>query len=518
VLYAVLSIGACPAFAASPPAEIARDIDRLINRRLEQEKIPPSPQADDAEILRRLYLDLLGRVPTLDEATEFLERSDGEKRARLIDQLLGRYEYGRHFAIEWHKRIGMRDGFVDKRIEKSIYPWLAEQFNRNRPWSEMVRDLLLAEGDVHTNLATNFYLSELNTMEGIVQTDRVAGLTAQLFLGINLRCAQCHDHPFAPWKQAEFWEFAVFFGRIGYADKPTRFKQLVEAKVVLNKDGQRMPFARDDATIEIPGSGTVVQARFVGGAAANLDPERPFRPVLAQWLTARENQRFAAAAANRMWNHLMGRGLVTPVDDMHDQNAATHPKVLALLSRRFAESGHDLHDLIRCICLTQAYQRTSRPLVENKLDCELYSHQSLKQMTPEMLYDSLAMIMDGRMVGSDPLESVRNPGRDNWVTFFSSLDAGEDATRYTHGVPQALRLLNSGLSHANSPLIRTLMSDKTPWEKGLSRICLAALARRPTPEEVELFRSHYEAVNNLETFYRQSLWTLLNSSEFVFNH
>lgn len=518
VLLLIVAFAAGPVFAATPPAEIAKAIDLAIDQRLAKDQIPPSPSADDAEIIRRLYLDLIGRVPTLEEANRFLDSDGPNKRSQLIDQLLGRHEYGRHFAIQWHKRIGMRDGFVDKRIEKSIYPWLADQFNRNRSWSQMVRDMLLAEGDVHTNGATNFYLSELSTVEGIVQADRVAGLAAQLFLGVNLRCAQCHDHPFAPWKQTEFWEFAAFFGRIGYADKQTTFKQLVESKIVLNKDGQRMPTARDDASIEIPGSDKVVQARFLNGAEANLDPERPFRPVLVDWLTARDNERFSAAAVNRMWNHLMGRGLVTPVDDMHEQNPAEFPEVLQLLTKRFAESGHDFHDLIRCICLSNAYQRTSRPLPENKRDRWLYSHPPLKLMTPEMLYDSLAMITDGRVIGPDALESVRNPGRDHWLNFFSSLDTGDDATRYTHGVPQALKMLNSQLSHANSPLIRKLLSDKTPWETGLSQIYIAALSRRPTADEVELFRSHYEQVNNLDTFYRQSLWALINTSEFVFNH
>ncbi|MFT7643740.1 MAG: hypothetical protein ACI9G1_005506, partial [Pirellulaceae bacterium] len=187
-------------------------------------------------------------------------------------------------------------------------------------------------------------------------------------------------------------------------------------------------------------------------------------------------------------------------------------------SRRFAESGHDIHDLIRCICLSRAYQRTSRPLPENKNDRELYSHQSLKQLTPEMLWDSIAMITDGWKIGPDALESVRHSGRDHWLNFFSSLDTAEDPTRYTHGVPQALKMLNSQLSHANSPLIRKLVKEKTPWEDGLVEIYLAALARRPAPEEVELFRVHYKNADNLDRFYRQALWALINSSEFVFNH
>lgn len=207
-----------------------------------------------------------------------------------------------------------------------------------------------------------------------------------------------------------------------------------------------------------------------------------------------------------------------PVDDMHDQNPAELSEVMSILSRRFAETGHDIHDLIRCICLTDAYQRTSRPLPENRRDRVFHSHQALKQLTPEMLYDSLAMITDGQIIGSDALESVRSPARDHWLNFFNSLDTGEDATRYTHGVPQALKMLNSQLSHANSPLIRKLSADKTPWNVGVSQIYIAVLSRHPTPDELELFRRHHDEVKNLDTFYRQSLWSLINSSEFVFNH
>jgi hypothetical protein len=503
---------------ARPPAEVAAVIDRVIDARLAKEKVPASGQADDAEFLRRAYLDLIGRIPTGERAAEFLASRAPDKRVRLVDELLSSHEYGRHFAELWNRRIGPRSDFVGQHIEKSVFPWLAAEFNRNRPWSGMVADMLQAEGEPDRVPASGFYLSDLNTIEGIVQADRVTASVAQLFLGVNLRCAQCHDHPFAKWRRTEFWEMAVFFGRIGYTSKATTFKYLTEGPVVLTKDAQPIPTARPEADIEIPGKRKVVKARFLEGETPSLDPTKPFRTVLAAWLTARDNKRFAAAAVNRMWNHLMGRGLVVPVDDMHDDNPPSHPEVLDELSRQFAASGHDLHYLIRCITLSRAYGRTSRPTADNRTDSELYSHQILKQMTPEMLYDSIALVTDGRTIPADVLASVRNPGRDHWINVFGSLDIGEDQTRYTHGVPQALRMLNSGLTNANPPVVRRLLKDKFPWEKGLEEIYLAVLARRPSPEEVKLFAAHRARQPNIEVFYRQSLWALVNSSEFLFNH
>src|SRR6185437_16025878 len=288
---------------------------------------------------------------------------------------------------------------------------------------------------------------------------------------------------------------------------------------IVNKDSQPVATARPDATILIPGKNKAIKARFLEGEEPKLDPNQSFRAPFVKWLTAPTNERFAAAAVNRLWAHFLGRGLVNPVDHMHDDNPSTHPAVMKMLTREFAVSGYDQKHLIRCICNSKTYQRGSRPLSANQFDRTFYSHMPLRLLPPEVLWDSLAMVMDGRMIDTkDMLKSVGDPGRFFWVTSFTSQEAGEDRTRYTHGVPQVLKMLNSMLMHANSPTVRKILQEKLAWEKGVEWIYLSALARRPTAEEINVWKKYRDEVKNPETTYRDMLWALLNSGEFVFNH
>jgi hypothetical protein len=503
--------------AAGQSADIAIQIDRAIDEKLAEKKIPASPQADDADFIRRVTLDLVGRVPTAAEAATFIDDRTADKRARLIDNLLARPEYGRHFGVLWQNRVVPLNGENQREFNKPLFLWFAEGFNRNRPWSQTVSELLMAEGDVGSP-TLGFYMSPANQVERYVQADRVAGTVAQLFMGVNLRCAQCHNHPFAKWKQTEFWGVAAFFGRVGFT-KENKEKRLVESPQIITKDGAPIATARADATILIPGKEKVVKARFLEGDEPALDPKESFRASFVKWLVAPGNQRFAMAGVNRLWAHLLGRGLVNPVDDIHDDNPPTHPELLKLLADEFAASGHDQKHLIRCICNSKAYQRSSRPLPANKLDVELYSHMPMKQLSPEVLHDSVALITDGRAFDNmDLVKSVTNPGRDHWINAFNSQEAGEDATRYTHGVPQTLKMLNSMLTNANAPVVREIHKDKIPWEKAAEVLYLTALSRRPTADEMKIWEKYRDDVKNPDTTYRHMLWAMINTSEFLFNH
>src|SRR6185437_2132280 len=317
------------------PAEIVAEVDRAIDQKLAEKRLPASPQADDAEFLRRVTIDLIGRVPTAGEASAFLDAKSSDKRARLIDDLLARPEYGRNFGILWHNRVIPLSTENSRELNPKLFLWFVEGFNRNRPWSQTVSELLLAEGDVKKTPTLGFYLSGANSVERYVQADRVAGSVSQLFLGVNLRCAQCHNHPFAKWKQTEFWGVAAFFGRVGYTQK-NKEKILAESPKIVNKDSQPVATARPDATILIPGKNKAIKARFLEGEEPKLDPNQSFRAPFVKWLTAPTNERFAAAAVHRLWAHFLGRGLGNPVDDMHDDNPSTHPAVMKMLTRELA--------------------------------------------------------------------------------------------------------------------------------------------------------------------------------------
>jgi hypothetical protein len=504
--------------AAPAPEAVARAIDAAIDRALADAKVPASGPADDAEFLRRATLDLLGRIPTAGRAAAFLADQDPAKRAKLLDELLASPEYGRNFATLWQNRIGPRSGFTagGDRVEHSLFPWLAAQFNRNRPWGELVADLLAADGDVNRNPATGFYLAAANTTDGVVHAERVTGLAAQLFLGVNLRCAQCHDHPFADWKQADFWGMAAFVGRVGYTTKPTFFKVLTESRDIRDKDDRPVATARPDATAEIPGKGKVVRARFLDGTEPDLDPGKPFRLALAAWVTSPRNEFFAKAAVNRTWAHLFGRGLVEPVDDVPG-NAPTHPELFASLAHWFSASGHDLKWLVKGICLSNAYQRTSRPLAANQDDAMLYSHAALRQLRGEQLADSLLMVVDDRRYDQDLMAPLRDGGRSRLA---EALAGDEDPRRFGHGVPQALLRMNGTLMGYRKALVTQALERKLPWGQALEHLYLGIYARRPTADEVALMTRFRDGGKNvpLDRLYDQIAWALLNGSEFLFNH
>lgn len=499
------------------PAAIAQRIDNAIDRGLADARIPPSPLADDAEFLRRVTLDLIGRIPTAERAAAFLADERVDKRARLVEELLASPEYGRNFATLWQNRIGRRSGFTEggDRIEYSLFPWLADQFNRNRPWSEMVAAMLSASGPINKDPATGFYLAEANTTDGVVQAERVTGMVSQLFLGVNLRCAQCHNHPFAKWKQTDFWGMAVFFGRIGYTTKPTYFKILTESKDIRNKDDQPIPSARADATIVIPGKGKVARARFLDGTAPDLDPKQPFRLALSAWVTSPDNKLFARAAVNRTWDHFFGRGLVEPVDDVTGGDS-THAQLFDELAQTFSASGHDLKNLIRAICLSKTYQRTSRPLTANRADAKWYSHMPLRQLRSEPLADSLMLLVDNRDYEKDLMAPLRDGGRCRLVEM---LNGDADPKQYGHSIPQKLTLMNSNLMGYRKSVVTQALSKKS-WEQALEHLYLGVLARKPEKAEVALFTRFRDRKPNVprDQLYDQMAWALMNSSEFLFNH
>lgn len=370
-----------PLGPARPQAEVVAHVDRLVDTKLAEKKIPASPTADDAEFLRRLYIDLIGRVPTADQARTFLDDAGSDKRAKAIDGLLASPEFGRNLAQLWHNRIVPLDNNNLRRYDESLTLWLAAEFNQNRPWSEIVAAMLTAEGELVANRnrqpspvpAIGLFMATAD--EEYPQADKITASVAQLFLGAQVQCAQCHNHPFASWKQDDFWGLAAFFTRVGYDEDlgQIRNKKLTvvlhETPKAVMKGGKPAPFVRPDATVEVPESkGRIVKAKFLGGEEPALAAEDRFLPTLAAWTTDKENPQFAQAGMNRVWAQLFGRGIVNPVNDIHDGNPPSHLELFETLSREFASTGYDLKQLYRTLCNTSAYQRSSRPLAENKTD------------------------------------------------------------------------------------------------------------------------------------------------------
>ena len=514
--------------AGRSPQAVAADVDALIEKMLTENKVPLSAKADDAEFIRRASLDITGRIPTAERVSAFLSETTPNKRARLIDELLADEEYGEHFAIIWYHRMVRIDDDNRYTVRGNTFAgWLEKSFNRNDGWNKIASNILMAQGPRDKNPETTFYLANVDDNKAGFNPapNKITSAASKLFLGIKLECCECHNHPFNTLKQTDYWGVAAFFDDI-HGDN-TRKKELKDgaipgvhegAAVTKKKDSSNAPFG----SIEIPDTkGKTVKAKYLLGTEAPLANHPSLRKLFVTWMTSPQNKYFSQAAVNKMWANFFGRGIVEPVDDI-DMDKATHPDVLKLLSKDFAASGYDLKYLIRCICLSETYQRTSAVLPGNKDDEKLYSHMRAKVMSADMLYDSLEVVL-GHGVGTSgkgpDVKKKTGGGREEFRKFFHA-DADDDVgvvDDYTHGVPQVLRLMNSGAISNSNALVTRLMKAGEP-EKVIDSMYLTVLSRQPTAAEVQKMTAYAAADKFSTKAYSDLVCVLLNSGEFLFNH
>lgn len=488
-------------------------IDREIDRRLADAKVPASPRSDDAEFLRRVTLDITGRIPTLERTRAFLDTNDPDKRRKLIDELLSSAEFGQHFATIWRNLTAARDTGEKKGPGgDSFTPWLAEQFNSRRGWHEIVYELLTAEGNAATTPQTAYIMA--NSEMGQPRPNLLAASASRLFLGVQLQCAECHNHPFTSWKQADFWATAAFFARVrngGNKGGPQTINEVLDTQA---QGGKKEPGGLKVTAdgIVIPGSagknaGQVVKARFLDGEQPTLD-DKPLRPRFATWATSADNKYFAPAFVNRVWGQFFGRGFVNPVDNFRDDQPASHPELLKLLADDFKASGHDIKHLIRCLCNSQVYQRTSKPHEDNQADAELFSHMTVKVLSSEAFLDSLLIVNRGVSGG-------KTISRDQFLGDFRTQGAEGE---FGHGIPQFLRRMNAQEFNGRFALVDQLAASGQSRDQIVENLYLATLSRRPTADETRLMTDYLARRTNAGQGYAGVLWILLNSGEFVLNH
>jgi hypothetical protein len=513
------------------PAEIARQIDSHIDLSLKAESLTAVSLCDDAEFLRRVSLDITGIIPTAEAATAFLDSSDSDKRAKLIDELLASADYGQHFADLWCDRINVKDLPVDR---EPFIRWLAASFNANRGWNEMVVEMLTAEGQYNVitrgrrlgSVDPRALFVLLNTEDGVGKGPNpawLAGESGRLFLGVQLQCAECHDHPFTEtWKQTDFWGYAAFFSRLESQNQQPNGRHWVETPAASN------------VSIAIPETalknvGQTVPARLLGeGTDYDLGKQEVLRHSLARWIIADDNPYFAKALANRMWAHFFGRGLVNPVDDLRPDNSPTHPEVLTLLAGELHRSDFDLKHLIRCLCLSQAYQRSSITQGESESGDPNYDRMPVRMLPPGVLYDSLKQAtgwpelklgLPERKTKLTVLTTFTP--REVFVDFFRSSQGMEaDPLQNDHGIPQALKLMNAGQLNQVAPSVRQIAESAFSPEEAIERLYLTTLARRPSADESALIKGYLTKHRDvpMEQNYSAVLWVLINSAEFIGNH
>lgn len=487
---------------------LAKIIDSEVRKKLQAESIKASPLSSDTEFLRRVYLDLSGVIPPPEKVKEFLASTDPHKRQKVIDELLADDRFGQFLAENWSGLMVPRESNNRRLNSVPLQKWLAASFNEGKPLDKVIFELLTATGTQDENGAVTYFVSNPSA-------DKITDNVSRMFLGVQLQCAQCHNHPFVDWKQNEYWAMAAFFMKTRASATP---QQAAKKGTPISISESSAPKGGKKG---LPESAKFVPAKFLGGEQPKLKQSEPFRPVLAQWLTSTANPYFARAMVNRFWHHLYGRGIVNPVDDMHDDNVASHPELLAALTEQFKANGFDLKYLMRAICNSEAYQRTSRPVGDNAGDTEFYSHRVLRVLSPEQLYDSLTRVVGQPAKGKD-FKGKQAKGsplgtRDAFLNFFR-IDEGANPVEYQAGIPQALRLMNSGLVNNLGGVVARATKDSSGPEQVIERLYLVALSRLPTTEETSRMVEFTRRAPDVRTGYGDILWALLNSSEFAMNH
>jgi hypothetical protein len=507
----VWSLGYGVVAAAPPdPQTLANLIDSHIDARLKAAKVQTPGTADDAEFLRRVYLDITGRIPKPHDVHEFLADTDPSKRAKLIDELLESPRYATHSAAVWRAALTPEiTSFPEARLfQVGFEEWLRLRFRSNATYDSIVRELLTAplSSDPDSPTPALRRPEDPNPLAFYAVKDakpeNLAAATTRVFLGVQIECAQCHDHPFAKWTRDQFWNQAAFF-----------------AGVERHGDGLFSPVSENFSAREIsPGNGKKpIAALFLDEKEPGLKPGVSPRLALANWVTAKNNPLFARAAVNRVWGQLFGRGIVDPVDDFHEGNNPSHPELLDELAKAFADSSFDLKFLIRSICRSQAYQRTSAVANLNQNDPQLFARMSVKGLTGEQLFDSLVLATGFRE------KTGRGSPRDQFLTRFAL--TGKPAEAET-SIPQALALMNGKFINdattvSTSPtLLAVCETPGMTMNDRIEALYFATLNRKPTEKELTRVIKYLNDAGNERPTERLGdvFWVLLNCAEFRLNH
>ena len=496
-------------------------IDRLLESSWKKAGVTPARPATDEEYLRRAYLDLLGRIPTIQEARAFLQTRETDKREKLVDFLLEHADYPKNFATQWTVLLIGR-GNQGRRVDRgALASWLRKQFSANRPWNDMVFDLVTAAGSNKQNGAVNYVLAHL-------ESDAVplTSLTTRLFLGQQIQCTQCHDHPSNEWKQGDFWGINAFFKGLKSEEKSAVNDTGLEAYDHTElRDEPSDAYVRFDKRNGLVG---IAFPKFLNGQKISQGTDVIRRTELGKLIVDPKNQDLSRAFVNRMWAHFMGRGFVNPVDDIGPHNSPSNPELLDKLGRQFQDSRYDVKELVRWIMASRAYQASSVKGKGADKEEGLFSFMQLRPMSPEQLFDSLLTATNAHRAGNG-LQSDQK--RDAWLRqflFAFGNDEGEETTNFQGTIPQALMMMNGELlrealsgkpgSFLAGCIEEAQVQSRSPEVYMVNQIYLAALSRYPTRKEFQL-AGHYLASYPDSLYVLQDLfWALLNSNEFILIH
>ena len=492
-----------------------KHLDRYLNARLKKEKIQPSKVTTDEAFLRRIHLDLTGKIPTPEEVSRF-SNGGRNRRENKIDQLLNSEVYLDYWSRIWTDWLIGRDQSNQQNVRRGLRNWVHKEIESNTSYDQFVKKLITSTGDIRQNGA-GYYIRRYNASP----IDLTSHLS-RLFLGLPMQCAQCHDHKTEAWYQEDYYSLAAFLTNLrseAIYEKDQRGNERVVAYHITD-----VP----EGSIRIPGKSRPSQPRLLDGSEYNGSPLQR-RVALANWMTNAKNPYFSQAIVNRIWAQLMGKGFVEPLDGFGEEHPPSHPKLLDWLAEDFEIHGYDLKHLMRTILNTDAYQRTSKTNKSNKNDDRFFSHAYIKPLSAEQFFYSML-----EATGFERLQKRRDKGRlesmkrDYLRRFLYLLDNGEmeEIEAFNGTVPQALMMINGSLVNDSadhktrgSYLNYILKKNRRTMDR-VNDIYLTVLSRQPTGKEIRYFDQYLQKslYRDKDLAYEDLYWSLLNSAEFSLNH
>jgi Protein of unknown function (DUF1549)/Protein of unknown function (DUF1553) len=521
VVEVTVPYGPTPDLSQFKPANY---LDELVAAEWKRVGVAPAATTGDNEFVRRIYLDLIGTLPQPEEVRKFLASTDLEKRNKLIDELLQRPEYVEYWALRWGDLLRGHKRYLGERGLGSFTSWVRKSLRDNKPLDEFTREVLAAQGNLYTTGPVAYYFVD-STPEELAET------TAQVFLGVRMQCARCHHHPLEVWSQDDYYGLAAFFTRVeaknsGDNGRFGGIKSIRALPTPVRERGLR-PNVQPKVLGEIVGKVNPPEASAVGDS--NADPD--VRKRLAAWIVSPQNPFFARNFANRYWSYLVGHGIVEPVDDLRATNPPSNAALLDALAKDFADHKFDVKHLLRTICRSRVYQLAAERAPDRDRDGSLFTHRSLQRLSAEVLLDGVNQVCEtseqfaGLPEGTRSI-SLPDPTTASYflATFGKPLrtTACECGRMAGPDLSQALHLANSTalqgkLGSDNGRIVRLIKEDKTDHEIA-DELYLAAFARLPSEAERKVIEETLREIPARQEAWEDVLWSLLNSSEFVFQH
>ena len=484
-------------------------IDTLVNAKLKKLRIAPSDICTDEAFLRRVYVDIVGVLPTPDEYSRFMTNTAPNKRDLLVDELLGRKEFSELWVMKWAELLQIRSSNrVSYKATLLYYNWLQEKLARNVPVNEWVQELLGASGGTFKYPATNYYQNETDIL-------KISENVAQVFMGMRIQCSQCHNHPFDRWTMNDYYGFAAFFSQIGRkgTDDPREV-------VIFNSGG---------GDVRHPIGGRVMPPKFLGGATPDV-AGKDRRQVMANWLASPENPYFATNLSNIVWAHFFGQGIIHEVDDVRISNPPSNGELLNELGKRFTDYKYDFKKLVRDICTSRTYQLSTIPNPSNEGDTRNFARGAVRRIRAETMLDCISLVTEtknkfpGLPLGARAVQIADGNVSNYFLTTFGRATRESVCScevKLEPTLSQSLHMLNGDATtqriQAGGLISRRLGEKKTP-EQIIEELYLRTLCRKPTPKEMANLNKAVVEEPNKTKVLEDIFWGLLNTREFLFNH